>query len=164
MTLTDKILSSWLYENGHIVWARDAYSKKSLKGDKVPFTTKSSGHQVVSFWHDGKSHKLQYGRIVWLLVNKELPNKEIDHIDRNPANNHIDNLRLATRTENTWNRALSASQGVYQHGKNWRVEITANNVRKRVNGFKTKELAVEFRELMADMLFGQFASVSKGTI
>ena len=157
MTLHDKILSSWFYKDGVILWARDAYSKKSLKGDKVPFISKPSGHQVVSFWHDGKTHKLQYARVVWLLVHGEMPQKEIDHIDCNPTNNKIENLRLATRKENTWNRALSPSQGVYKHGSNWRVEITANGVRKRINGFKTKDLAVEFRQLMAEMMFGQFA-------
>ena len=29
---------------------------------------------------------------------------EIDHIDRDPANNHIDNLRESNRTTNTLNR------------------------------------------------------------
>lgn len=128
-------------------------------GDVYPFVSKPSGHRVVSVWHDGKTKKLQYARVVWVLVNGDFPEKEIDHIDCNPANNDISNLRLASRTQNNWNKSLTDANGVYKHGNTWRAEITVNGIKHRVSKFSTKELAVEFRNLMSAMLHGEFARI-----
>ena len=47
-------------------------------------------------------------RIVWLLFNYKIDSKLVsDHIDRNPSNNFIDNLRLVTHKENMGNRSNS---------------------------------------------------------
>jgi hypothetical protein len=42
-------------------------------------------------------------RLAWKLVNDDEPS-ELDHIDRDPSNNAIHNLRAVTRTENLMNR------------------------------------------------------------
>jgi hypothetical protein len=43
-------------------------------------------------------------RLVWLIENKQLPVKTLDHIDGNKSNNHITNLREVTNKQNTENR------------------------------------------------------------
>lgn len=51
-----------------------------------------------------KSHPIKMHRLVWLLCNKQLPNGEIDHINRVRDDNRIENLRVAdrkTQIENT---------------------------------------------------------------
>ena len=156
--MIQKMLSKWYYADGAIRWIDAPCTKTSSAGDPVPHFEKKSGHRVVSFWHNGKTHKLQYGRVVWLLVHGEFPLEEIDHIDRNPANNRIENLRIADRCQNNWNRALTATMGVHKHGPSWRAEVVARKRKHRVNGFCTKEAAVEFRDLMVDMLHGEFAN------
>jgi hypothetical protein len=44
----------------------------------------------------------QLHRLVFLDYHGYLP-AEIDHIDGNPANNCVDNLRAVTRAQNQWN-------------------------------------------------------------
>lgn len=44
-------------------------------------------------------------RIIWSMFNGPIPKGlEIDHIDRNPGNNELNNLRLVTRSHNQMNK------------------------------------------------------------
>lgn len=57
-------------------------------------------------------------RLAWLFVHDRWPSNEIDHIDGDPSNNRIENLREATRAENCQNvkaSAKSASQLLGAH-------------------------------------------------
>ena len=66
----------------------------------------------VSLW-DSLNHKYintQYHRMVWAWHYGEVPvGYEIDHINTNPFDNRIENLRLTTRTEN------------FNNKKNWKM-------------------------------------------
>jgi len=44
-----------------------------------------------------KGKQFKAHRIVWLLCNGEFPCSELDHINRNKTDNHIENLRIADR-------------------------------------------------------------------
>lgn len=46
----------------------------------------------------GKKHSAH--RLVWLMEHGELPSSQLDHIDGDKKNNHIDNLRLVTPSLN----------------------------------------------------------------
>ena len=50
---------------------------------------------------------VQVHRIVWVLNFGSIPaGMEIDHINRNPSDNRIENLRLVTRSQNGFNRRV----------------------------------------------------------
>lgn len=42
-----------------------------------------------------------YHRVVWLLCYNDWPKLQIDHIDGDPSNNRIENLRLVSQKENS---------------------------------------------------------------
>jgi hypothetical protein len=69
---------------------------------------KPNGYHQVQLCENGK-YKIYYiHRLVLLLFKGECPDgHECDHIDRNPLNNHIDNLRWVTYHENMMNRSVT---------------------------------------------------------
>jgi hypothetical protein len=54
---------------------------------------------------DGKRIQPLAHRVVWILANGPIPpGYEIDHVDNNPLNNKLENLRLATKSQNAMNK------------------------------------------------------------
>jgi len=67
-------------------------------------------------------------RLAWMYVHGKFPSHEIDHIDRDPSNNKIANLRLATHAQNSRNTPkrrtnTSGFKGVTRHQKRWKATI-----------------------------------------
>ena len=159
---TQQILSSWKLNDGIIVWNRNAKGGKKI-GDAVGFSTRKSGHKNIFLTIDKKFKGFVYARVVWLLHYGEWPNKEIDHIDCNPQNDKIENLRLATRFQNCHNtrfgRTKKAFKGTFQDKRNgkWHCQIQAFGRVYGRYGFKTQEQAYEARQKLATELHGTFA-------
>lgn len=68
--------------------------------------------------------------IAWAIYHGEWPNLLIDHINGNPQDNRIYNLRLATQSQNCMNRAKAKGRsskymGVFRekNGRPWRARI-----------------------------------------
>ena len=70
-----------------------------IKPDRRFYSTK-----WIKFPGMAEKKRLQLHHFVWLLKTGELPNKTIDHQDRNPGNNKFSNLRLATSQQQKQNR------------------------------------------------------------
>ena len=73
-------------------------------------------------------------RLAWLHEYGVLPPAQIDHIDRNPANNAISNLRVVTGGKNMQNtgiyrNSMSGFKGVTWHSQEgkWRARISINH-------------------------------------
>ncbi|HEY7299159.1 MAG TPA: HNH endonuclease [Xanthobacteraceae bacterium] len=71
---------------------------------------------------------VHYGahRLAWLYVYGRHPAGQIDHINRNPADNRIANLRESSPQENALNRAWRSRpgiRGVRQRGSRWYARI-----------------------------------------
>ena len=94
----------------------------------------------------------------------------IDHIDGNPHNNALSNLRVCSRAENSRNRNThsnnkSGYKGVYPQrygGKiiNYLASIQVDNKRIFIGTFKTKELAAIAYNEAASAYHGEFAKLN----
>jgi len=51
--------------------------------------------------------KVSAARVAWTMFTGKNPNGEIDHIDGNPSNNKIENLRDVTKSQNAMNKKQS---------------------------------------------------------
>lgn len=98
--------------------------------------------------------------LAWLWVTGEWPSQTVDHSNTDPSDDRWDNLRLATRSQQQWNRGKSRANtsgfvGVtYEKSrKKWRAHI-----RGRIIGrFATKEEAYEAYRKAALEEYGEFA-------
>lgn len=71
-------------------------------------------------------------RVAWAYVHGKWPEGHIDHINGDPLDNRMQNLRNCTRSQNLCNQKLSSRnksgiKGVswWSHGKAWRGKVTA---------------------------------------
>ena len=71
---------------------------------KWSWTPGKHGHLYRSWSKGGKGHELMH-RMVWRLAGRKLPERPltIDHINRDPSDNRLENLRAATQTLQLFN-------------------------------------------------------------
>lgn len=122
------IFDVWEYRDGHLYWITHAGRGVSVRrpGDIVSVVPDSLGYCYVS-WQ--RKHYAVH-RVVFLLVNGWLP-ECIDHIDGNPTNNNVRNLRPATRLQNQHNRRINArsksgAKNIVQHQGKWCIRFSVN--------------------------------------
>ena len=118
---------------------------------------------------DGERHKLS--RYIWLHYYGEWPGPdlEIDHINRDPWDNRIGNLRLATRSENMYNSMRGDPSGykgtarTYRKEKPWKAQIRVDGVRFYLGSFETREEAATAYKEALHYYHGDFKNL-EGTI
>lgn len=102
-------------------------------------------------------------RLIWTLVHGALPDGlQIDHINGDPADNRLCNLRLATQSQNQMNRHADSRRdlpkGVYanRHG-GYRAETTFMGVRLSTSSHKDLALITSIQQELEMRLHGEFA-------
>ncbi len=102
-------------------------------------------------------------RLAWFYVHGHFPPADIDHIDRQRANNSINNLRLASRTENNVNSKIyctntSGFKGVSwdRYAGKWRASAGMNLKHRHLGYFTTAEAASVAYEAFARQHHGEF--------
>lgn len=83
-------------------------------------------------------------------------NKYVDHINRNPLDNRICNLRICSPQESVRNRICKGYSFDSSRNK-FIVSIKINRKTKHIGRFETKEEALKARILAEKKYFGEFA-------
>ena len=140
----------WLIKCGRGVTVRHIGDKVVVKGDPL-------GYQYVT-WR--RKHYAIH-RIVFLLANGWLPDC-VDHIDGNPANNTIENLRAASRLQNQHNRRANAKsktgiKNVTPHQGKWAVRFSIKGKTKHIGCYGDIELAELVAQEARNLFHGKFA-------
>lgn len=92
-------------------------------------------------------------RVVWLIIHGKFPRYGLDHINGNPEDNRLINLREVPQSENVKNSSLPKNNttgelGVYKNktGKKWRAQIQVNKKSLHLGTFKNKQDALTARK------------------
>lgn len=141
----------------------DGYLTSKRTGNKVG-QPNTEGYIRV---RGGNGKEYRAHRVIWSLFNGEIPEGMlIDHIDGNKQNNKIDNLRLATRTQNNANsvgvRKRELPKGVTQNPSGrFRAKIYHKGIHYSLGTFDTVEEAKKVYDSKAVELHGEFANTNR---
>lgn len=101
-----------------------------------------------------KLHRLVMGRVDKGMV--------VDHIDTNRLNNTLQNLRVCTPKQNSYNRSKNKNRkykGTYKGRKNtWTARATKDGTTHEIKDIETEEEAARMYDIMAEELFGKYCN------
>lgn len=129
------------YRDGALYWK--IHAGKCKAGARAGFVNPTTGRRRICI----KRKLYSEHRIIFAMHFGFFP-EFVDHIDLNPLNNKIENLRQATKAQNFWNigivkRNTSGIKNVtWDSARNkWRVRVRVNGKRLNFGSFEDKEFA-----------------------
>tara|TARA_R110000868_G_scaffold26067_3_gene100941 strand:+ start:40 stop:531 length:492 start_codon:yes stop_codon:yes gene_type:complete len=157
--MLDYIKINFVYDNGFLVRIKKSGGEKI--GSIAGYNTLCNGKTYRKLSIDYKTTYVHHA--IFILHHGYLP-KYIDHIDGNSLNNKIENLRVATQSQNLANakmqkRNTSGYKGVSfrKDSKKWRATIGVNGKLIFLGDFFKKEDAAKAYELGAIKNYFEFA-------
>lgn len=150
-------------KNGTFIWKHreDVHHEVNARyAGKLAGGVNGRGYTYIEI----KGRAFRAHRLAWLLVYGSWPDRLIDHINGNVADNRIQNLRLANSQQNGANRRKKFSSKSGYKGVSasrwggWVAQITINGKNRHLGTFSTPELAHEAYMAAAIGAYGDFAS------
>ncbi len=136
--------------------------KEATKGyhGNRPITRKNHAGYIVSTV-DGATYRVH--RLIWVMVHGDVQDV-IDHINHDPGDNRIANLRACNQHQNGGNsRSKRRYKGVTfcKHTSRWRAQISVWEHHYCLGRYDTEEEAALAYNGAARLFFGEFACVSE---
>jgi hypothetical protein len=160
----DDLIELLLYDpiTGLFVWR---YSRSGrVKQYEPAGIIDARGYRAIGF----KGRLYAAHRLAWLYMYGRWPKEEIDHINMDRADNRINNLREATRSQNLHNgrarkQNTHGTKGITKHkykGKftgKWTAQISRNKIHHYLGIFNSAADAHKAYCEAAEEFYGQFA-------
>ena len=130
----------------------------------IPYQRKD-GYYQIQLWDGKKHHPKPIHRLIAQIFLRNFDEKLfVDHIDRNPLNNCVQNLRMCTHHQNSMNKTKTSkntsgykSISWNKEKKKWHARIKCNGKNIHIGYFENIERARESYNQKASELFGEFA-------
>jgi len=137
-----------------LIWHTVKPHSKRRSGDWAGSLRQASGKAERTDWKIKFEKRVyQVSRVVYFLATSIDPGEfEIDHIDRNPLNNNISNLKLVTSQQQKYNRKLPKNNTSGARGVSWEKAKQAWQVQLYVNK-KPKNLGLYSCKLEAALVY-----------
>lgn len=155
------------YKDGALFWKHHPLSLFGAERAWKAFNTKHAGKRVGRsvngyLYVPIKRRHYSIHRIIFFMFHGYEP-YIVDHIDGNPLNNKIENLRAATNSQNQANTRLSKAntsgyKGVYFHKSTglWQASVRKDKKLIHLGLFQNIEDAVKARRSHFEVLHGEF--------
>ena len=146
------------YRDGRLFW-KTSRSNRTQIGDEAGYYCQN-GYQYVNAY----CIKVKRNRAVWIWHNGAIqPGLLVDHINQNKLDDRIENLRLATKSQNNFNagrrkNAKTAHKGVRlrRDGKKWCARIMVDQREVHLGAFETEAEAVRAYQMALEKFAGEF--------
>ena len=148
------------YEDYQIYEDSRLFSKYVNKFLKPTIITKKRGYKqiVVCLYKNGKRKHFTVARLLMQHYKKDEWDEklQVDHIDTDPTNNKLENLRMVTKSQNTQNTKCSNNNKLkiknisYQKRDNRYIFAKIINGKKHSKSFKTLEEAIKYKNDFID--------------
>lgn len=147
-------------QTGEMRWRASKGRRRRVKAGDLAGALRHDGYRFVGI----KGKRYPAHRLAWLYVHGVWPTGQIDHIDTNPENNAIANLREATNAQNQFNKPkrvdnTSGRKGVFwrRNRKKWFAQIKVHGKQIYLGSFDEVEAAAVAYQEAAEKLQGEFA-------
>lgn len=122
---------------------------------------RKDGYRVTRLADNGPHYRVhRLMAHVWLGMPLNSP-LDVDHINGNPADNRLENLRIATRSQNLQNQVVRTRyKGVRESGLKWTAKIIVNKQEIYIGTYETAEQAALAYNVLAAANFGSFARLN----
>jgi hypothetical protein len=162
-------------ENGRLFWKeRPRQHFRTEHGWKIFNATHPKKEALRNRTKDGYLHgSVRYNgvaidmlahRVIFALVFGRYPEHCIDHVNGNPSDNRLMNLREATFSQNRYNsrgrqRSLTQVKGVTKRRGGYRASIYLSGRNVHLGDFPTIDIAAAAYAAAAKQHFGEFARI-----